>query len=123
MVKENPNEKLANERISIMEAIVKILNIDIHKVSIQNKDFLTYMWLEKGGKSNYIARFFQTPWYTLIYINKRTLSPLKFDKRTAEAIVNYIREKSKTDRELRIYIETAEDKKPSLILNDCLDVH
>jgi len=68
MVNENPNEKLANERISIMEAIVKILNIDIHKVSIQDKDFLTYMWLEKGGKSNYIARFYQTPWYTLIYI-------------------------------------------------------
>ena len=122
MIKENPNEKFANERISIMEAIVKILNIDIHKVSIQDKDFLTYMWLEKSGKSNYIARFSQTPWYTLIYINKRTLSLLKFDKRTAEAIANYIREKSKTDRELRIYTETAEDKKPSLILDDCLDV-
>jgi len=80
------------------------------------------MWLEKGGKSNYIARFSQTPWYTLIYINKRTLSPLKFDKRTAKAIAKHIREKSKTDRELRIYSETAENKKPSLILDDCLDV-
>jgi len=116
-------EQYIRDRIAVAEAIIKTFHIDTTKVLVEeDKTGSVTLWFTQGTGNRYICHFIEYPNPTgiLIYINSTIneyfsdSKKLKLNKELAKAIVNYIREKSGTNKKIHIYVETADGKILSL---------
>ena len=116
-------EEYISNKIAIGDAIIKTFRIDTSKILVEeDKTNSVILWFNKGTENRYICRFIEypNPMGIRIYINNdineyfSNSKKINLNKELADTIVNYIRKKSGTNKEIRIYVETADGKTISL---------